>query len=173
MKKLIATLAFLSPAVLAGGNMNLASSAFADGGNIPAKYTCDGADISPPLSWKGLPAGTKSLVLFMDDPDAPDPENPRMDWTHWLLYNIPPETASFQEGIRHLPNGTLSGWTDFGLAEYRGPCPPVGTHRYFHRLYALDILLPDLGKPSMKDIESAMKGHVLAKAELVGKYGKR
>ena len=153
--------------------MILMSQAFREGGQIPQKYTCDGMNVSPPLSWSGVPPGTKSLVLFIDDPDAPDPENPRMDWTHWLLYNIPPQTSSLAEGVRHLPQGTLSGWTDFRLEEYRGPCPPIGNHRYFHRLYALDIRLPDLGKASKRDIESAMQGHVLGEAELVGKYSRR
>lgn len=150
--------------------MILTSSAFENGGQIPAKYACDGPDISPPLAWRGIPAGTKSLVLFIDDPDAPDPDHPRMDWSHWLLYNIPPDAASLAEGIRELPRGTRSGWTDFGKSEYGGPCPPIGSHRYFHRLYALDTVLPDLGRASMRDLEMAMEGHVLGKAELVGKY---
>ena len=153
--------------------MILTSQAFTDGGQIPEKYTCDGMNVSPQLAWSGLPPGTKSLVLFIDDPDAPDPEHPRMDWTHWLLYNIPPETASLEEGVTLLPKGTRAGWTDFRLQEYRGPCPPVGNHRYFHRLYALDILLPDLGRASMSAIESAMRGHILGSAELVGKYRRR
>ena len=152
--------------------MILISSAFHNGGPIPAKFTCDGADISPPLAWSGVPPGTRSLVLIIDDPDAPDPAHPRMDWTHWLLYNLPPELTSLRQGlsIRDLPRGTLAGWTDWNGMEYRGPCPPVGRHRYFHRLYALDIVLPDLGKASKQDIEAAMNGHVLGKAELVGKY---
>lgn len=150
--------------------MILTSSAFENGGQIPVKYTCDGQNISPPLAWSALPPGTKSLVLFIDDPDAPDPAAPKMDWTHWLLYNIPPGISSLPEGIGRLPKGTLSGWNDFRKTAYGGPCPPVGTHRYFHRLYALDIVLPDLGTASMGDIERAMEGHVLDKAELVGKY---
>ena len=150
--------------------MILTSSAFRDGGQIPAKYTCDGPNISPPLAFSGIPKGAKSLVLFIDDPDAPDPEHPRMDWTHWLLYNLPPGTASLSEGIRDLPQGTLSGWTDFRRTTYGGPCPPVGNHRYFHRLYALDVILPNLGMASKSDILNAMKGHILDEAELVGKY---
>ena len=148
----------------------LTSQAFQDGGQIPAKYTCDGLNISPPLAFSGIPEGAKSLVLFIDDPDAPDPEHPKMDWTHWLLYNLPPETASLGEGIRNLPQGTLSGWTDFRRTTYGGPCPPVGNHRYFHRLYALDVLLPNLGMASKNDILNAMKGHILDEVELVGKY---
>jgi len=150
--------------------MILTSSAFRDGGQIPAKYTCDGLNISPPLAFSGIPRGAKSLVLFIDDPEAPDPEYPRMDWTHWLLYNLPPDTASLSEGIRDLPQGTLSGWTDFRRTTYGGPCPPVGNHRYFHRLYALDVILPNLGMASKSDILNAMKGHILDEAELVGKY---
>lgn len=152
--------------------MILTSSAFAEGGQIPRKFTCDGIDISPPLVWSGVPPGTKSLVLFIDDPDAPDPAHPGMDWTHWLLYNIPPQTTSLREGLslRDLPKGTLAGWTDWKGMEYRGPCPPVGNHRYFHRLHALDTVLPDLGRASKTDIEAAMHGHILGTAELVGKY---
>jgi Raf kinase inhibitor-like YbhB/YbcL family protein len=170
MKSLLPILLFSAHAALAGGNMILTSSAFENGGQIPVKYTCDGQDISPPLAWSGIPPETKSLVLFVDDPDAPDPANPKMDWTHWLLYNIPPGISSLPEGIRPLPRGTLSGWTDFRKTAYGGPCPPIGTHRYFHRLYALDIVLPDLGKASMRDIERAMEGHVLGQAQLIGKY---
>ncbi len=153
--------------------MILTSPAFREGQQIPEKYTCDGANISPPLSWSSVPQGTRSLVLFIDDPDAPDPAHPRMDWTHWLLYNIPPQTLSLVEGVRDLPAGTRMGFTDFRREEYSGPCPPIGNHRYFHRLYALDIVLPDLGKASKRDIESAMKGHVLGEAELIGKYSRR
>lgn len=153
--------------------MILTSPAFREGQQIPEKYTCDGANISPPLSWSSVPQGTRSLVLFIDDPDAPDPAHPRMDWTHWLLYNIPPQTVSLVEGVRDLPHGTRMGFTDFRQQEYSGPCPPIGNHRYFHRLYALDIVLPDLGKASKRDIESAMKGHVLGEAELIGKYSRR
>ncbi len=171
MKKLLfavflSTLAFTT----SGTNMILTSPAFSEGGQIPKQFTCDGADISPPLSWSGIPPGTKSLVLFMDDPDAPDPAHPGMDWSHWLLYNIPPQTLSLKEGLSELPKGALAGWTDWKSAQYRGPCPPVGSHRYFLRLYALDILLPELGKASKSTIEAAMQGHVLGKAELVGKY---
>jgi Raf kinase inhibitor-like YbhB/YbcL family protein len=152
--------------------MILTSSAFAEGGQIPRKFTCDGIDISPPLMWSGVPPGTKSLVLFIDDPDAPDPAHPGMDWTHWLLYNIPPQTTSLKEGLslRDLPKGTLAGWTDWKSMAYRGPCPPVGNHRYFHRLHALDTVLPDLGRASKTDIEAAMRGHILGTAVLVGKY---
>lgn len=130
--------------------IRLKSPAFEDGGAIPARYTCEGADVSPPLVWEGLPEGTRSLVLIVDDPDAPDPAAPRMVWDHWLLYNLPPECGGLEEGVRarDLPSGTLEGVNSWGRRGYGGPCPPIGRHRYFHILYALDGLLPDLGGPT-------------------------
>jgi Raf kinase inhibitor-like YbhB/YbcL family protein len=151
-------------------NLTLASSAFVPGGAIPTKHTCDGADISPPLSWSGVPPNTKSLALVVDDPDAPDPKAPRMTWVHWILYNLPPDTVTLPEGISRLPGGTLEGVNDWKRTGYGGPCPPVGRHRYFHRLFALDAMLPDLRRPTKRGLEAAMKGHVLAQAELVGTY---
>lgn len=148
----------------------ISSSAFPPGGEIPRVYTCDGRDISPPLAWTGVPAGTKSLVLIVDDPDAPDPRAPRMTWVHWVLYNLPPDTAGLAEGIAALPPGTREGTNDWKRTGYGGPCPPVGRHRYFHRVYALDTVLPDLGAPTRAGLERAMEGHVLAQAELVGTY---
>ena len=116
-------------------------------GEIPRKYTCDGEDLSPPLSWSGLPAGTKSLALIVDDPDAPDPKAPKMVYVHWVLYNIPADAAGLAEAIRaaDLPRGTLEGLNDWGRTGYGGPCPPIGRHRYFHKLYALDTVFRDLG----------------------------
>lgn len=153
----------------------LASPAFVQNGTIPAQYTCEGADRSPPLVWSGVPAGTKSLVLIVDDPDAPDPAAPKMTWVHWVLYNIPPDAGGLPEAAAQaaLPAGTLEGINDWKRTGYGGPCPPIGRHRYFHKLYALDTVLPDLGRPAKARVEQAMQGHVLAGAELVGTYMKR
>lgn len=152
--------------------MMLTSTVFFQGGMIPQRYTCDGQDVSPPLVWSGLPAGTKSLVLIVDDPDAPDPAAPRMTWVHWVLYNIPPATTGLPEGIpaKALPLGTLQGLNDWQRTGYGGPCPPIGRHRYFYKLYALDTVLPDLGRPAKAALEKAMQGHILGHAELMGQY---
>ena len=152
----------------------LSSSSFTHQGEIPSKYTCEGSDISPPLSWSGLPAGTLSLALIVDDPDAPDPKAPQRVWVHWVLYNLPAAAGSLAEGVApdELPEGTREGKNDWGRTGYGGPCPPIGRHRYFHKLYALDTVLPDLRKPTKKDLEKAMEGHVLARAELMGTYQK-
>src|SRR5712671_7195576 len=154
--------------------MTLNSPAFKQNGHIPAKYTCEGEDISPPLAWEGVPNGAKSLVLIIDDPDAPDPKAPKMVWVHWVVYNMPPDTKSLPEnaGKARLPQGTLLGLNDFKKTGYGGPCPPIGRHRYFHKLYALDIELPDLKQPSKDQLLKAMQGHVLAQAELMGTYQK-
>lgn len=153
----------------------LTSTAFAHDASIPATYTCQGKDVSVPLAWSGLPAGTRSLALIVDDPDAPDPAAPKMTWVHWVLYNIPPGTDGLPEGVKsgELPKGTLEGRNDWGRTGYGGPCPPVGRHRYFFKLHALDVVLPDLGTPDKARLERAMQGHVLAKQELVGTYAKR
>ncbi len=152
----------------------LTSTAFAHEGPIPATYTCQGRDVSVPLAWDGVPAGTRSLALIVDDPDAPDPAAPRMTWVHWVLYNIPPGATGLPEGVgaADLPKGTLEGSNDWGRTGYGGPCPPIGRHRYFFKLYALDVVLPDLGTPDKKRLERAMKGHVLAQHALVGTYAK-
>lgn len=153
-------------------SLSLSSTAFKHLGAIPSRYTCDGEDVSPPLAWSGVPANAKSLVLVIDDPDAPDPRAPRMTWVHWLLYNIPPTATGLPENIapKQLPKGTLEGINDWKRTGYGGPCPPVGRHRYFHKLYALDTVLPDLKHPTKATLEGAMKGHVLAQAEIVGTY---
>lgn len=150
----------------------LSSAAFAHQGAIPSKYSCEGADLSPPLSWSGLPPGTRSLALIVDDPDAPDPAAPKMTWVHWVLYNLPPAAPGLAEGASTLPAGTLQGMNDWRRTGYGGPCPPIGRHRYFHKLYALDTVLPDLGRPTKAMLEQAMKGHILGQAELVGTYQK-
>jgi Raf kinase inhibitor-like YbhB/YbcL family protein len=153
----------------------LTSPVFAHKGEIPARFTCDGEDISPALEWSGLPEGTKSVTLIVDDPDAPDPAAPRMIWVHWVLYNIPPGTAGLAEGVKmqDLPTGTKEGLNDWKRTGYGGPCPPIGRHRYFHKLYALDVVLPDLGNPTKTDLEKAMEGHILGQAELIGTYQRR
>ena len=152
--------------------LTLTSPAFAHNGAMPVRLTCDGQDLSPELRWSGLPADTKSLALIVDDPDAPDPAAPRMTWVHWVLYNIPPTATGLAEAIAPgaLPAGTRQGLNDWGRTGYGGPCPPIGRHRYFHKLYALDTVLPDLGKPTKAALEQAMKSHVLASTELVGTY---
>ena len=152
--------------------MMISSPAFANNQEIPKRYTCDGEDISPALAFSGFPEGTKSLVLIVDDPDAPDPAAPKMTWVHWVLYNMPPDATGLGEGLKakDLPKGTKQGLNDWKRTGYGGPCPPIGRHRYFHKLYALDALLPDLGKATKAEIEKAMEGHILGKAELVGTY---
>ena len=153
--------------------MNIVSPVFNHQGMIPAKYTCEGADASPPLKWSGIPANTKSLVLIVDDPDAPDPAAPRMTWVHWVLYDIPPELTELAEGATiNLPTGIREGTNDFRQTHYGGPCPPVGKHRYFFKLYALDKTLGSLPGATKASVENAMQGHVLAQAELVGLYQK-
>ncbi len=153
-------------------NMTITSSAFAHNGSIPKQYTCEGKDISPQLAWNAVPADAKSLVLIVDDPDAPDPAAPRMTWVHWLLYNLPASCTGLSEAIQALPPGTLDGLNDWKRAGYGGPCPPIGRHRYFHKLYALDVVLPDLKIPTKKVLEQAMKGHIIAETQLVGTYQK-
>ena len=152
--------------------LTISSPAFPAGGTIPVEYTCEGADRSPPLEWAGAPDGTAALALVVDDPDAPDPAAPKRVWVHWLLYNLPPTSTGLPEGVAALPAGTREGRNDWGRTGYGGPCPPVGRHRYFFKLYALDAALPDLNHPTKADLEAAMAGHVLAKAELIGKYQK-
>ena len=149
--------------------LTLTSGAFRPDQPIPARYTCDGEDTSPPLTWAGVPAGTRSLALIIDDPDAPDPKHPRQVWVHWVLYNLPPDATGLAEAAA-LPSGAKVGRNDWQRADYGGPCPPIGRHRYFHKLYALDTVLPDLKHPTKSQLEQAMKGHVLAQAELVGTY---
>jgi hypothetical protein len=153
-------------------SMTITSSAFANNASIPKQYTCDGKDMSPPLSWSGVPSNAKSLALIVDDPDAPDPAAPRMTWVHWVLYNIPVSSTGLPEAVKSLPSGTLEGKNDWQRTGYGGPCPPIGRHRYFHKLYALDAVLPDLGKPAKAALEKAMKGHIVAEAQLIGTYQK-
>lgn len=153
-------------------SLKITSRAFKDGQEIPRTYTCDGNDISPQLAWSGLPDGTRSLALIVDDPDAPDPAAPKMTWVHWILYNLPHTSDGLVEavGAAKLPPGTLEGVNDWKRTGYGGPCPPIGRHRYFFKLHALDTQLPDLHRPNKVKLEKAMKGHILAHAELVGTY---
>ncbi len=157
-----------------GMTMTLTSPAFASGGAIPSTYICEGAGVSPPLAWNGVPAGAKSLVLIEDDPDAPDPAAPKTTWVHWVLYDLPTTSRVLPEGVGStaLPAGTHEGRNDWKHSGYGGPCPPIGRHRYVHKLYALDVLLDDLRMPDKLALESAMRGHIVAHAELVGTYQK-
>jgi Raf kinase inhibitor-like YbhB/YbcL family protein len=156
-----------------GNNMSLtiSSSSFSNGGEIAKKFTCDGADVSPQLSWNEPPAGTKSFALLADDPDAPVG-----NWNHWVLWNLPPETRSLAEGLSkaaHLPDGSQQGMNDFRKTGYNGPCPPPGKpHRYYFKLFALDGKLTLKDSTTRKDLEAAMKGHILAQAEWMGRYGR-
>lgn len=152
----------------------LTSPAFAHNGSIPRRYTCQGEDVSVPLAWSGVPPGTKSLALIMDDPDAPDPKAPKVVWVHWVLYNIPPTATGLKEAIKpnELPAGTKQALNDWKRTGYGGPCPPIGRHRYFHKLYALDTVLPELPNADKGALEKAMRGHVLGQAELIGTYQK-
>jgi Raf kinase inhibitor-like YbhB/YbcL family protein len=154
--------------------LSLTSPSFPPQGEIPKKYTCEGDDVSPPLAWSGVPSGAKSLVLVVDDPDAPDPSAPKTTWVHWVVYGLPPTATGLPEAVKAdtLPPGARAGQNDWGRPGYGGPCPPVGRHRYFHKLYALDVVLPDLGKARKADVERAMDGHVLERTELIGTYQK-
>ena len=155
--------------------LSITSSAFAANAPMPSLYTCEGKDISPPLAWSGAPAGTKSFALVVDDPDAPDPAAPKMTWVHWVLYDIPATASGLPEAVAAaaLPAGTRQGLNDWDRTRYGGPCPPIGRHRYFHKLYALDAMLPDLKRPDKAALEKAIKGHILAQAVLIGTYQKQ
>lgn len=152
--------------------MIIMSPSFKHDGVIPARHTCDGLNISPLLQWTGVPVGSKSLALIVDDPDAPNPDAPKMTWVHWVVYNIPPDSNGLPEtaSAEGLPPGTLQGLNDWHDTGYQGPCPPIGKHRYFFKLYALDIVLPDMKRPAKAALEKAMRGHVLVQSELIGLY---
>ncbi len=158
-----------------GGKMTLTitSPAFNTNQHIPTIFTCEGDDISPPLTFSGVPEGTKSFVLIVDDPDAPDPAAPKMTWVHWLLYNLPPATSGLVEAVTDLPAGTRQGINDFKRTSYGGPCPPIGRHRYFFKLYALNTILPDLNRPDKTALLQAMQKHILAHTQLIGLYQKQ
>jgi Raf kinase inhibitor-like YbhB/YbcL family protein len=156
--------------------LTITSAAFASGGEIPTRHTCEGEDLSPPLAFSGVPPGARSLALVVDDPDAPDPAAPRMVYVHWVVQDLSPATAEIPEGAsgRGLPKGAREGLNDWKRVGYGGPCPPIGRHRYFFKLYALDSTLGELGGPATKArLLEAMKGHVLEAAELMGTYQKK
>ena len=152
-------------------SLTITSPAFAHQAEIPRQYTCDGSDRSPPLVWSEVPPGTRSLALIVHDPDVPDPKAPKRIWVHWVLYDIPPSATGLPEAVAPaaLPPGTKEGRNDWGRTGYGGPCPPIGRHRYFHRLYALDTVL-SLGQATKTQLEQAMAGHILGEAELIGTY---
>jgi Raf kinase inhibitor-like YbhB/YbcL family protein len=147
--------------------LTITSTAFNAGGAIPAVHTCDGGDSAPPLEWSGAPNGTASFALIVDDPDAPDPKAPKMTYVHWVLYDMPASTTQLRGA---LPSGARVGLNDWKKRAYGGPCPPIGRHRYFFKLYALDTMLGDLGAATKSDVEAGMRGHILAQAELMGTY---
>ena len=152
--------------------MQLTSPSFENQQRIPQQFTCDGENLSPALLWSGAPEGTRSFALIVDDPDAPDPAKPRMTWVHWVLYDIPAAVDSLPENVKdaELAPGTLPGLNDWKKTGYGGPCPPIGSHRYFHKLYALDCRLNLVGNPNKVAVEQAMRGHVLEQTVLIGTY---
>ena len=153
------------------GGFSLTSSAFAAGGTIPRLHTCDGDDVSPPLAWSGAPAGTKSLALLCDDPDAP-----RGTWVHWVLFDLDPGLTELPAALPRtaaVAGGAVQGKNDFGKLGYGGPCPPRGpAHRYFFRLLALDRQLGLPAGATMREVLTAAEGHILARTELMGRYGR-
>jgi len=154
--------------------LKVTSSAFQPSGSIPSQYTCEGKDISPPLAWSGAAGNAKSFAMIVDDPDAPDPAKPQRVYVHWVVYNIPASATGLPENGSKtgLPKGAVQGKNDWGKAEYGGPCPPNGRHRYFFKVYALDTALTGLSSPAKADLERAMKGHVVDQGELIGTYQK-
>jgi Raf kinase inhibitor-like YbhB/YbcL family protein len=173
MAHLLAMLSLtLAAAAPGGGAMQIRSPSFKPNGSIPLKFTCQGEDVSPKLEFGGVPAGAKSLALVVDDPDAPDPAAPKTTWVHWVVYGLPANAEGLPEGAGALPHGARAGLNDWHKPGWGGPCPPVGRHRYFFKLYALDADLGDLKQPTKAALEQAMEGHILAKAELVGTYQK-
>lgn len=152
--------------------MQITSPEFEDGGEIAAKFTCQGSDVSPALAFSDVPDHAKSLVLIVDDPDAPDPKAPKTTYVHWVLYDLPPDTKGLPEGVKTLPAGTKEALNDWKRTGYGGPCPPIGRHRYFFKLYALDTTLSALDKPTKPELLTAMQGHVVAEAQIVGTYQK-
>lgn len=154
--------------------LTLSSADFSNGHSMPASLTCEGTERSPALAWSGAPPGTASFALIVDDPDAPDPKAPKMTYVHWVLYNIPAGITALAGGMTRgtLPPGTREGITDGKGTPYVGPCPPIGRHRYFFKLYALGVVLADLRTPTKTTLEIAMRPHVLEQATLMGTYEK-
>lgn len=153
--------------------IEIQSDAFSHGGDIPSRYTCQGDDVSPALHWSGLPPDTRALALIVDDPDAPDPAAPRMTWVHWVLYDLPADSSGLPEAVTQLPPGSREGLNDWHRTGYGGPCPPIGRHRYFFKLYALKRPLGDLDQPTKKQLLKAMQGLVIGEGVLIGTYQKR
>ncbi len=158
---------------MVSAEFTLESAAFKNNYEIPAVYTCEGKNISPPLKWSNPPQGTQSFAIIVDDPDAPDPQAPKTTWVHWVLFNIPPSITSLPEDVHSLPKKSHEGLNDWQAVGYRGPCPPIGKHHYHHKIYALDTILPEMERPTKADLEKSMKGHVLGQTELVGTYLKK
>jgi Raf kinase inhibitor-like YbhB/YbcL family protein len=153
--------------------LQLSSPAFRDEADIPAQYTCEGKDVSPPLEWRGAPATTKAFALIVDDPDAPDPKAPKTTWVHWVLYDLPASTGALPENAGRAPAGARDGTNDWKRAGWGGPCPPIGRHRYFFKLYALDAPLGVRGPLTKAELEKLMQGHIVAQARLMGTYEKK
>lgn len=155
-------------------SLEVTSSAFKQGGVIPSRYTCEGDDTSPPLAWSGVPSGAQSLAMIVDDPDAPDPAKPQRVYVHWVIYGMSPTTTSLPENAskKGMPAGANQGKNDWGKTEYGGPCPPIGRHRYFFKLYALDSQPTFASPPTKADLLKAIEGHVVAQGELMGTYQK-
>ncbi len=153
-------------------SLTLSSPDFAHEGPIPTRFTCDGEKISPALAWSGAPEGTRSFALIMQDPDAPDPAAPERTFIHWVLHDLPPTTRSLPVGVKSddLPEGSREGVNDSEHTGWTSPCPPIGRHRYYFRLFALDRMLGDIGTPTASDLERAMISHILATTELMGTY---
>ena len=161
---------FISPVIFVEaqdmGTLKLSSPAFKHNDTIPSKYTCDDADINPPLVIENVPLGAKSIALIVDDPDAP-----AGNWVHWVVWNIDPTTIEIRENT--VPSGALQGINDFRKHDYGGPCPPSGTHRYFFKLYALDMMLSLGPKANKAELERVIKGHIVAQCELIGLYRRK
>ncbi|HEU5154945.1 MAG TPA: YbhB/YbcL family Raf kinase inhibitor-like protein [Gemmatimonadales bacterium] len=155
-------------------SLTLTSQAFSNQGTIPPQYTCEGKNVNPQLAWSGVPKEARSLALIVDDPDAPDPTAPKTIWTHWVLYNLPAKEGELPAEAKatDLPPGTLEGTNDWKRTGYGGPCPPIGRHRYYFRLFALNLVLPDLGRPTRAKLLASMEGHVVVSYELMGTYEK-
>lgn len=153
-------------------DVRITSPSFAHNGEIPRAFTCQGDDVSPELHIEDVPPTARSLALIVDDPDAPDPAAPKRVWVHWVLYDLPPGTTVLAQGGSPLPGGARVGTNDWGRPSWGGPCPPIGRHRYFFKLYALDTTLGDLGQPTKAELLKAMEGRVVGQAELVGTYQK-
>jgi Raf kinase inhibitor-like YbhB/YbcL family protein len=168
----LAMFALLALGATMKATLNVSSSAFKHQGAIPAKYTCEGDDRSPPLTVAGVPPNAKTLALVIEDPDAPDPAAPKRTWAHWVAYDLPPSTRDIQEGAGNGGKLGRSGKNDWDATGYRGPCPPIGKHRYFLKFFALDRELGDLHEPTRPELLKAMEGHVIATGELMGTYQK-